>query len=677
MKTPRFAFVITLLAACSSPDNEVGPRLGGACSDSASVTRTELEAGGVLCENQTLVAAIHPGDDLKFTVRILTPGDVDLCFDDDDAEPHEASLRGTTVAAQTPCQTVSLPAGDHTLGLRHALREVSGKDDRSDVLHTKWTPPTSTSRGRLQLTSNACPRCLLDKPWPELDGPQFYGYAGDYTDAIITGRCDHPLPQFCVLGGSMGRSSFDRARIVLHPDDGNTRYLIGGADDATVSTFRGATVTAGSEALFAFADATGAKVAGDGPRLSFGFGTNLAGVDITEYRGGKIVAEQCRMDVAMYSRIVARGADGSACTKSTVTVPKGQSLAGMILAEGATAGSNLFVWPHDESGILSMPDTSFEKATLRNLTIPCPHGGDLRRASFIGATLDTVSLTGCNLTDARFAGSTLTNVTAAKGTSLLRADLTNVKVDGLDVTEASMSGATLTNAPNSPWIGLVAHQLTAGSLHAQGLVMALDGKGHGPDFSLANLPAADFSGAQLPRAVFAGATLTTTNFSGALLVGANFEASNGTGPIFEKADLQKSTASAALLTGVRFVSPNFRGASLQGAKLTYARVCGGDFGGAHLEGANLTQTPLPLVSDKFTTAGEGTFDCVEITDLTTVVNDATTVCPDGTPGPCTGAAWVPSNFVPQCTAGPRKKSGFSCMTPCECALLTCLNGTCG
>lgn len=679
MKTHRswwLVLAVVLVVACSSDSEpEGGSRLGGPCTDATSVTRTQLEAGAVLCEHQILVFPIRPGDDAKVSFRVLTPGDVDLCFDDDDAEAHEASLGGTTVAAQAPCRSVSLPAGDHVLGLRHALREAGVRDARPDVLHTRWTAPTRVSRGRLQVTTNGCPKCPLNEPWPELDGPQFYGYAGDYTDAIITGPCNHALPNFCALGGRAA-SSFDRAKIVLQPDDGNTRYLIGGADSGSVATFRGATITAGSEGLFAFADATGARILGNGPALDFE-STNLTGGDLTEYRGGKVTADRCRLDVSMYSWIVARGADGSACTNSTVTVPKGQSLAGMILAGGGSAGDNLFVWPVDEKGILTMPGTSFERATLRNLTIPCPHGGDLRGASFAGATLDTVSLTGCDLTEARFAGARLTNVTAASGTLLIRADLTNVAVDGLNVSEASLSEATLASAPSSAWTGLVARATVARSLHAAGLVTGLDGSGRGADFSRADLATADLSRAQLPRAIFSGAALTTVDFSEASLVGSTFDSAFGSAPDFTRAHLEPSAVSRSSMSAVRFAAPSFKGAFLNGLELTYARVCGADFEGTHLEGADLTGTLLPLVSGAFTQAGGDNFECAAIKDLATNGSSvATTTCPDGNPGPCSGAAWVPAGFV-TCPDVPRKKSGFSCATECECAALKCFNGTCG
>jgi uncharacterized protein YjbI with pentapeptide repeats len=694
-----FGFVFLLVGACST-DTEVA---GGAgpCTDAPSVTRAELEAGAVLCEGQTLVAPIHPGDDLKVSLRILTPGEVDLCFDDDDQERHEVSLMGMSVVAQTPCQTVTLPAGDHTLDLRHALRDAGRIDALADVLHTKWTPPTSTSHGRLQVSSNSCPGCTLVGRWPASQGLPYpeYGYTGNYANAIIDGPCEDYLGggrnSACQLGSYGTHSSFERAQIVIHPVSDRSVPSIG--DRAQIipapahndTNLRGATVTLRGPAVLNAVDATGATFLGEG-ELIYINETDFAAIDLSRYRGVASTVFYSRMDVVTYATLVARAAEQNAAhdprfgkieiRKLVVTIAQGQRLAGLNI-DFSPAPASLedlsFVWPVDASGLLSMAGASFDNATLRNLTMPCAVHGNLRGASFAFATLENVDLTSCDLTDARFYGSTFTNV-KARGTKpamggvdtstlLVRADLTNVKVDGLDVGGANMSGATLSSAPNSPWSRVEGRGLYADSLHAAGLRL------RSARFVDAELLRADFSGAELQGVLFQSSDLSGTNFSGAALDEASFESAFGSGLGFEAAHF---ASGHGYLNRPRFDASNFRGALMQGMPIVRGRICGGDFTGANLEGADLTGTLMPVVSDTFFRPNE-TFDCVANKNLATVPTDATTKCPDKTPGPCSATSWVPSEYVPQCPVNlPRQTSGSSCTTKCDCESLSCKASKC-
>lgn len=696
-RTTRLLFSLFLgsaLAVACDADTEVSTsRAGGLCTAASSVTRDELEAGGVLCEHQTLAASIRPGDDMKLSFHVLTPGDVEVCFEDDDAELHEVSLHDHVITAGAPCHTVSLSAGEHTIGLRHHVRDASRADPVPDVVHTKWTAPTSTSRGKLTFATNACRGCTLDGAWPPLENG-VHGYFGDYTGAHITGGCPS---ERCRLGGVPGTSSYfddadlaiasgvgigiDGERLLvppyvppLRPHDTFLRRtkLVFTSDDAYINVFA--------------ADLRDARLSG--LCFIFAFGSDLTGVDTSAcdrtspwdnlpvlgfvYEG--------LTDVTTYAAMTRKGFD---FLESNVTVPKGQDLAGITLESaprlignpGVSIEGPNFLWPRDEAGRLAMRGVSFEKSTLRYVSFGCLGGGDLEGASFVGATLDHVSLNGCDLRKSRFTGATLTSVTAAGNTSFVGADLTDLTIAGFDVTGASLSDVRLSSAASKPAVGLVARGVTASVLDARGLVTGIDANG-GADFTSAVLEKARFEGAQLPRARFVGAELTAASFEGATLSGASFAAATGTAPVFDSAVLEATTEPRSSMVGARFTIPSFRGAKLRGTKLSAARVCGGDFEGASLLGVDLTGTPMPLVSEKLTSGAEQ-FDCIQIENLDTVVQDATTSCPNGELGPCKDGAWMPTNVTPTCPPGPRKVSGSACSTACECKMLRCIDGACG
>jgi uncharacterized protein YjbI with pentapeptide repeats len=680
MKTLRSIglFVLVLVVAACAEDSEApaGSGRGGICTEGASVAREEIEAGGVLCEHQTLVASIRPGDDLKLAFHVFTPGDVDLCFDDDDDEAHEVSLGGQVVTAETPCQAVSLTAGDQILGLRHAMHDVGAQDSAPDVVHTKWTPPTPASRGRLLVATNSCPGCVLTSPWPDLGGHSA-GYTGDYTRATIKGTCRGFETDICSLGGHGVTSHFDAANVVFD-DQSRTAHVIGdfGRVQTSQTFLQSANVEIHGSTNVYRTIATGAKFSSPGPHdrddiLQFDE-CQLASVDFTAYVGPEIDFSGSHLDVFSYSALLQRR--NAYFTDVTVEVYQFHSLANLIIDGHPDAYSkNIDIeWPRDSAGLLFMNGTSFDKATVRNVSFGCLGGGDLRGASFAGATLENVALTGCDLTGARFTGATLTSVTAAKNTLLTRADLTNVTIDGLDVSDASLSYATLKNASSKPVIGLVARRVTAEGLVARDLVTGLDAKDLGADFTGAILSKANFASAELQRARFTNAALQTTNLSGATLTGASFDGATGFSTNFTGALLGSTGVPRTSLSDVRFEEPSFAGADLRGAKMTGARVCGGRFVGANLRGVDLADTLLPTMSDMFSRAGsiDPPFACVGNQDLVSTT-DLTTICPDGMAGECLAGAWVPPYFVPTCVAPKHRASGFPCATACDCNELKC------
>jgi hypothetical protein len=100
----------------------------------------------------------------------------------------------------------------------------------------------------------------------------------------------------------------------------------------------------------------------------------------------------------------------------------------------------------------------------------------------------------------------------------------------------------------------------------------------------------------LAAATLDGESLRRANLSDGELAGASLA----------RADLFKADLTRAVLTG----------ANLGGAKLTNATLSGADLTGASLVGAMLINA---------------TFTAARLDGVTT---DATTICPDGTPGPC-------------------------------------------
>lgn len=675
MKPDVLVFASLFAIASCAEDSELPRASGaGACTDGASVGRPELEAGAVLCEHQTLVAAIRPGDDFAMKLRVLTPGDVDVCFEDDDAEPHEVWIAGQRVVAQRGCVPVTLGAIDHDVRLVHWLRDATEKDPTVDVIHTRWTAPKAGQRGKLLLTSNACRGCKLTSPWPKL-GEAFYGrtltlngYTGDYTGATITGTCSSGQ-ELCALGFDSD-SHFDDADVTFS----SARCDVGTWNSATTSAQRAHLRCKGAApplpaTLLLQGDLRSAHVHTTGELGAFE--ADLAGVDFTELVDHHVSIGNSRLDFAAYVDFVAHR---SHVTSSTVVLAPDANLTGLTLEPGAGIEPFTLEWPKDAQGRLSMSGAVFTNATLRNITLPCLEGavGNLDGAHFDGATLENVTFSWCSLNGSTFHGAKLRNV-VARNAFFQKSTLTSLDVDSLDLTLATLSGATLTSAPLKPMKHLVARGLVAVGLTADGLTVDPTPTEAPADFDHATLKKSSFDGAELEHANFKHATLENTHFTGAHLEGADFSEIQGALATFDGAYLVPSRANVrATLANATIDAPSFKGAHLTTAIVTGARLCGGNFDTAGLIGADLTDTPMP---PDLVTLRDGARGVPCKMTLTAVQQDATTICPDGSAGPCAGARWLPIGAV-TCPAG-GKAPGFACTKDCDCQSTFCgAGGTC-
>lgn len=198
-------------------------------------------------------------------------------------------------------------------------------------------------------------------------------------------------------------------------------------------------------------------------------------------------------------------------------------------------------------------------------------GADLSGADLSNATLSFTDLSGADLTGANLSGARLA------GTNLAGADVTGVTATGTIVQGADLTGATV---PEGTF-----------DLHALA------------SFTLTDV---DMSGWNLAGASFSSTTMIRTNLSGADLTGAWMPRA-----ALNDANLSGARMSHAVLQLADLSGANLRGADLSSANLQSVLVEGADFTGANLRGATMRDTYGDLA-----------------------VSDATTTCPDGSPGPC-------------------------------------------
>ncbi|MCC7368525.1 MAG: pentapeptide repeat-containing protein [Chloroflexi bacterium] len=173
-----------------------------------------------------------------------------------------------------------------------------------------------------------------------------------------------------------------------------------------------------------------------------------------------------------------------------------------------------FVREYARAGNTGLQPTTEVQSVLTILGRSSVDGLDLRRTALWGADLESASLTGVNLSQARLRGASLA------GASLTQARLREVNLAEADLVGADLSGTILRGA----------------SLAAA-------------DLSGARLRGADLQGADLSRARLRGADLRDASLVGARLTGATLDDADLTGAILAGADLTSATLNGTILAG--------------------------------------------------------------------------------------------------------------------------------
>jgi uncharacterized protein YjbI with pentapeptide repeats len=295
--------------------------------------------------------------------------------------------------------------------------------------------------------------------------------------------------------------------------------------------------------------------------------------------------------------------------------------------------------------------------------------GDLQRARFgqsrvVGGRFARE----VNANRADFTGSVWLGVAfgmRAPFSTFTKAQFTNVRAFEADLSDADMTGVQVTfgvpyaasvplSAPRSNWTGAT---LT-------GVI----------------LDQASFAGANLSRVNCVACQAIDTTFTAAMMDNAVFaEAST----VLDRSQFTHASLRGAVLRGsAKFArlddadlsTADLIGLKLDGSSSADALFCGAKMSGVTLTDANVFRGRLRTSSQACLTDADS---------LGAVQTDSRTTCPDGTKGPCVGAAWDVAPADRCCKPGtgqpcPKTKvSGASCVHPCDCMSGACNNGTCG
>lgn len=366
------------------------------------------------------------------------------------------------------------------------------------------------------------------------------------------------------------------------------------------------------------------------------------------------------------------------------------------------------------------------------LNVPTPQPGSCR-VKFSGATLScefigswalldltqaNVSACWSQLKGGNFANALMPGVQLSSGDPNNPTDLTGTKWNGANLVGASFAAAILANADfsgtvNSPGADLTNANLTftsAPSANFNYADLSADQSASNPlpaarlnfaylgnsSFQNANLRFADFGSTDLTgnMAVFLAATLDGARFQSANLSGIDFSGVTSALGI----DLTNANLTNSNLKNLKLRPNTFNTCGSQttlSANLTGAFLCGGTLDNTDLTCANLTAAFMATSAQSLPGPDGGTITCNPTsqqnpitTGIQPLATSCFTTCPDGNPGPCsTAARWLPGRTpasTPCCSVKPgsgqscppRKRSGFSCTTNCDCVSQQCTNGLC-
>jgi uncharacterized protein YjbI with pentapeptide repeats len=668
--TLGFWLTAGLLLHCSEV-REINRNAAAACSEATNGAARGLESitrDNPLCDTQTLVAALTPGQTIEVPLKLSATEDISTCFVDDDGESHAASLWQDgreifSVSADGACDVRNLAAGSYTLKLQHAERSIEANDPSPDQVFAHWEKAVlGITRGqtrigvplrKLRIQVNQCVNCdLRGIEWPKLrplpgySGYFVRGFRGNFSGADFSGsRCAFAL---CVLENGVEPADFRNAKFIGVKFDGTASLSSNGGirfGSDHRSRFDGAVFAPGGvhferEKLFALTGSfKGATFRGDqiaafrtegGVDFSDVVFENLTslrplGTGEIPYRGyenlrGTFDAPVLRL--LLENRYLHTPGD-------PIRVRPGDSLGGLHL-DGRI---DRIQWLPRQARRAGFESTSFVGSRLTSLDFPCEEGiSDFAGADFSSATLQDVNLSGCDLSAAKFNGASLTRV-SMRSVNLADAAFRDVTVDDLDLTSGSFPSGVFT-----PKRGSVVSELNL--TDARFGVAVVGTVFVGLNAYRANLSRADFSRSQFTDASFVEATLDEAQFVGVetILDNANLKGARALDANFDSASLRYATLDKARFSATKFANVKFDRASFESGE-----VCGGDVSGSNFSGASLRGTLMPVTSTPRKVDGK-LRSCAAVAgrgDKSPATNKETT-CPSGALGPCNVASdWIP------------------------------------
>ncbi|MES2178972.1 MAG: pentapeptide repeat-containing protein [Gemmatimonadota bacterium] len=421
-------------------------------------------------------------------------------------------------------------------------------------------------------------------------------------------------------------------------------------------------------ANFAYADLTNTNLGGS--NLAGAVFENVVSVSGTTLSG-------CNLAGANFTNVTISGKnlDGSTLDGATVT---GASLAGtlfQVLNGKAASLQNI-----DFTTAKTIAGAQFTGADLSGSTF---NGLDLTGIDFSGCTLAGTKFVGCDLTKATFNTLPTFSTTDSVLTEFAKATLPATLI-GLDWSYLDLSYATIVNLPptltglQAVWANLTGLNLTGLKIHngtfdnatMQNVVLA-NADLTASSFNTTHFqgddttPSATLTNCMLMDCVFDNANLTNVDLTGAYLYGANASLKAATillaifadaylvGLDFSgvvNADFQGVTFSGACLINANFASCNI--APYLGRPTTFANAClqGANFTGATVVGCNLFDAAVASAAGSInvtiTLRGQPITQSQAYAQATLglpAVTNITTVCPNGSKGPCTVPQLVAPN----------------------------------
>jgi uncharacterized protein YjbI with pentapeptide repeats len=612
IRAPSLVFA-TLLASCDSSSSP------SPCE--ARVRRAgDVASADPLCETQSLVAPLHPGETVEFALAPRKETYVQTCFRDDDGEAHQLSFRKGTEAvfatsADSPCATVKLDMSVYTVRLVHA-KQAGVSDSLPDTIHAGWES-VGTQDGipvlRLNLSTNSCPGCdLSNQDWPVLDAPnQISGWVGNYTGAKFGTRCTN---RTCSLGAKGTQSSFANISFApgTFPKQTDFAYMGRNDDDNFEQASFGTVVFAGVvqfQGRYIGADLSNCD---PGPEHRLGPG---------DFHTAKILGPHSNTRVAMLGFLDANVVSYYSLRKYELLDGAGIYIDPNSAVDGVSVDGKVHrvQWNASATGVPTAPKLSAIAASFRNVNVPCyvAGGGDLSGSHFDGATFENVQLAGCNLSGSTFDGATFRNVDARRvnlsETSFARGTFENLNLAESSITSSKKARFSSMTAARNVNLSGAKFNLDASTTIFVNLVAFK-----------ADLSGAIFNDCQLLGANF-NQTKLDTSFLGraTILDRATFTNAAGT------ADFSLVSFQRGRLDGARLVDATFRGADLAGTSFGFGSMCGGTIENIRLEGADLSGTLMPAVDTRYVVDGKEQ-TCKRVTGRTlTVQTNAQTYCPDG------------------------------------------------
>jgi uncharacterized protein YjbI with pentapeptide repeats len=677
-----------------------------------------------VCPGQTIIAGLLPGRDLVVSFRLPARRAVSYCFEDDDRERHTLAVFGEnaldsppffTVQAGTPCREETLPQGNYTLKVSHALAK-GVVDLDPDVIVSSFDGARGGGIPRWTIAVNAARAEQFDElEAPTLsEGPEgrTAGLVGDFRRVSIGRlRCNAPR---CTLGLLGSPSSFEGSTISNIQTPPKTKLFVGQYRYAPgTTTSRGFEPALGFARAFIRFDAPGSVL-----ELANVSGATIAGVV------GSVRASVIRMprdtspfevkplpdtrnwlfDTSFYLSAQLES-EISGAQLSPLSYSTALASSSGVLVRGNLVHVNSSSWdPLERRGVLARADApvqtfsnkdndflfngrpdgyqdiSFANARMTDFDFGCTAvASAFHPRAFEGAQLENSSMAGC-----KFAPSA--ELSYLHGVRARAAKLDGVRINAvasfdattvrdLDVSEASLKQAQLIDStsvdPARPgFVRLNMRRADATGAILQGSFERLNAD----DATLTSVQfKGSFEGASLARAVLDRATLGVGEFSA-----------------FSRADFgsitMRSARMGALFRGARFDNAfledvDFGRSRFDGASFAGAWLCGANLLNATMTGVDLSGAVVPSNDALYRRNGRDVI-CGGVAGFERLRVAAIAKCPDGGPGPCsTDARWVPLDVVAECpplaTRGGRKARGVACATRCACQSFSCsVEGTC-